>query len=72
MMQSGGFTILSSLLEGSLTDLFLQRLAKKELLNPKEGLQNLGVDAGLDAIGVEIKKTFINYRFNKKREQTIK
>ena len=72
MMQSGGFTILSSLLEGSLTDLFLQRLAKKELLNPKEGLQNVGVDTGLDAIGIEIKKTFINYRFNKKREQTIK
>ena len=51
-------TILSSLIESLLADLFLQILAKKELLNPKEGLQNLALDTKLDAFGRKIRKDF--------------
>ena len=58
ILYSREFTILSSLIEGSTADLFLQRLAKKELLNPKEGWQNLAVDAGLDTIGRKRRRDF--------------
>ena len=57
-MQSRGFIIFSSLIEGSLADLFSQRLAKNSLIQTKEGLQNLAVDTGLDAIGRKIRKNF--------------
>ena len=56
ILYSREFTILSSLIEGSTADLFLQRLAKKELLNPKEGWQNLAVDVWLDTISRKRRK----------------
>ena len=58
MLQSRGFIIFSSPIEGSLADLFSQRLAKNSLIQTKEGLQNLAVDTGLDAIGRKIRKNF--------------
>ena len=36
--------------------MFLQRVAKKELLNPKEGWQNLAVDVWLDTISRKRRK----------------
>ena len=56
MVQLGGSTILPSLIEDSIADLFLSGLAKKKLVNPKEDFKNLTVDAGFDAIGKKIKK----------------